>query len=367
MRELASGLLDDLEEALRRQDNARHERLLHNLVQHFAKTSSVLGEGQVTLFDVLILRLLQEVAPPARAEVSRTLAPLETAPPDTVAALIRDHITIAAPLLVRSPSLTDDALREIARTAGQAHLLAITRRAVLTDLLTDALIARGNQSVLSSLTHNHGARFTELGFERLVASAEQDLGLQQVLARRPDLPARLFKAVVDQAGFDMRGLMAQRVSHGLEESFRALFVNGTRPPAEAANTADQNMPAAMIRVAGLAAGAGGLDEAAVAGFARAGQRLEVVCALAAMTRLPLPIVDKALSSDRHGSLLLMARALNFTFSTVRLIMRMQPDTMPARGALELLQNEFGEMTPAKARSAVGFMASSGGRDGVAAA
>jgi len=156
--------------------------------------------------------------------------------------------------------------------------------------------------------------------------------------------------VLEQASRDMASMEESRVREG---------------EADAGTVRLRTMPAAMIRVASLAVEAGGLSETVVAGFAREGQRLELMCALATLTRMPLPIVEKALDADRPGAVILMARALNFTFNTIRLILRLRPQGLPARGDLEMLQKEFEDMTPAKAWSAIGFMASR--RDGVAAA
>lgn len=362
MGEYASGLLDDLEEALRGADaTARNERLLNGLVEHFIATARSLGADHIELFDVLILRLLGLAEPDARAGVSRRFAPLEVAPPASLSKLARDHITIAAPLLLRSPCLTDELLREIAEFAGQPHLLAISRRAALSDRLTDLLVARGERPVHGSLIHNHGARFSDSGFSQLMTSTAQDPAIRRVLAQRPDLPARFAETLADAA---RQALPALPEEDG-EEPRGVRAMPGSPAPHP---TAMSTMPAAMIKVAGLAVEAGGLTEAVVASFARAGQRLELMCALATMTRLPLPIVQKSLDADRPGAVLLMARALNFTFSTVRLTLRLRPQGAPTRGDLDRLQKEFEEMSPAKAWAAIGFMASrKDGRDGVAAA
>ena len=360
MGEYASGLLDDLEEAMRGGNAAaRNERLLNGLVEHFVATARNLGADHIELFDILILRLLGVAEADARAGVSRRFAPLEVAPPASLSKLARDHITIAAPLLLRSPCLTDELLREIAEFAGQPHLLAISRRAALSDRLTDLLVARGERSVHGSLIHNPGARFSEAGFAQLMTSTARDPAIQRVLAQRPDLPPHFAEVMAE----------ASRPAPP-EESVEEVPATKAVPAASPAPAPGpmSTMPAAMIKVAGMAVEAGGLTEAVVASFARAGQRLELMCALATMTRMPLPIVQKALDADRPGAVLLMARALNFTFSTVRLALRLRPQGPPTRGDLDRLQKEFEEMSPAKAWAAIGFMASrKDGRDGVAAA
>lgn len=102
-----------------------------------------------------------------------------------------DDIAIAAPILERSNVLTMETLEDIAKTKSHRHLAAIVERAQLAEPVTDVLVARGNSDLARKLAANEGARFSELGFARLINAAKSDKVLAATLAARPDVPDEL--------------------------------------------------------------------------------------------------------------------------------------------------------------------------------
>jgi len=77
---------------------------------------------------------------------------------------------------------------EGARTKGQDHLLAISRRPVLVEALTDVLVERGDQRVAQSTAENPGARFSEFGYSTLVKRSEDDPELALRMLSRREIP-----------------------------------------------------------------------------------------------------------------------------------------------------------------------------------
>src|ERR1700748_2442603 len=125
----------------------------------------------------------------AKALLSTRLAPIPTAPPQTVKVLACDDlIEVAAPVLALSERLDDEALIETARNKSQAHLMAISTRKTLSGAVTDVLILRGDDDVVQNTVNNPGAEFTERGYGRLVARAEGDDNLATCIGLRPSIP-----------------------------------------------------------------------------------------------------------------------------------------------------------------------------------
>ena len=137
--------------------------------------------------------------------------PVPNAPRHSINMLARDHISVAAPVLAESPRLTDSDLVDIARQAGQQHLLAISGRKQLAADVTDVLVARGDRAVLRSAARNPGANFSDDGFGTLVQRGERDPTLQQVVGLRADLPAHHFKLLIEKAAKDVKALLLHRV------------------------------------------------------------------------------------------------------------------------------------------------------------
>jgi uncharacterized protein (DUF2336 family) len=70
-------------------------------------------------------------------------------------------------------------------------MLAIARRKSLSERLTDILVERGNDDVAGAVTGNDGARFSDTGFDRLVARASESEIILNRLVMRSDLPERI--------------------------------------------------------------------------------------------------------------------------------------------------------------------------------
>jgi hypothetical protein len=151
---------------------------------------------EIDLFDEIMDKVLAEVEPLARHELAEHLADVEHAPRRTLVRLAGDVIEVAAPVLMRSPALTDDDLEPIAREQSQDHLLAIAQRHTLSERLTDILVDRGNDNVAGAVTANDGARISQNGFETLAARAEASDLILNRLVMRTDLPDKIADALV---------------------------------------------------------------------------------------------------------------------------------------------------------------------------
>lgn len=81
----------------------------------------------VDLFDRVLVDLVPHTEIPARADLAERMSVLANAPRTLVGRLAReDEISVAGPVLRRSPVLEEQVLIEIARMKGQSHLLAMT-------------------------------------------------------------------------------------------------------------------------------------------------------------------------------------------------------------------------------------------------
>ena len=91
-----------------------------------------------SVFDDVIVRLIDHVESRARVELSWDLAPIANAPSTVIRRLASDNdITVAGPVLAKSPRLTDQNLIEVAESKGQSHLNKIAERAQLSPGVTD--------------------------------------------------------------------------------------------------------------------------------------------------------------------------------------------------------------------------------------
>ena len=175
-------IIDEIEAAISAGSAAKCLETAQRVTDLFLASAGSFNGEQVELFDNVLARLIKTIelrsvadisARMALAEISAQLAPIAQAPPSVVRHLAgHDEIRIAAPILQESARLGDDDLIEIAQTKGEQHLLAISGRWWLKEVVTDALLARRYPSVSRRIVSNPGARVSTGGFAIIVAQAE---------------------------------------------------------------------------------------------------------------------------------------------------------------------------------------------------
>ena len=184
---------------------ARRVETLRRVTDLFINGAVDYSDEQVGLFDDVFQCLIHHIETSAKALLSNRLAPIDSAPPQTIRALAFDDlIEVAAPVLSLSERLDDEALIETARTKSQAHLMAISTRRVLSGAVTDVLVQRGDDEVVQSTVNNPGAEFSERGFTRLVSRAEGDDDLATCVGLRPTIPRHLYLKLVAKASATVR-------------------------------------------------------------------------------------------------------------------------------------------------------------------
>ena len=171
----------------------------------FVKGTVHFSEEQVTLFDDVIAHLSDNIETAARMELAVRLAPIPNAPPLIIRKLaFDDEIAVAAPVLTQSARIDDDALVENARTKGQGHLMAISRRPRVSAAVTDVIVVRGDRDVTHCIAGNPGADFSPGGYSTLVRRAVGDDALTECVGSRPDLPRNLYLQLLAKASEAVR-------------------------------------------------------------------------------------------------------------------------------------------------------------------
>src|SRR5262245_5077719 len=124
-----AALIPELEDIIQHHSREKRGETLSRLTTLFVEGSPRFNEQHVGVFDDVLSRLLADVDPQVRGELSYRLAPIGNAPIEVSRRLAHDDIAIAEPLLRNSTRLTEADLLAIAQTKGPPHLLAIAARA----------------------------------------------------------------------------------------------------------------------------------------------------------------------------------------------------------------------------------------------
>ena len=132
-----------------------------------------------------------------------------------------DEISVARPVLTESARLSNEDLVELAQTKGEQHLLAISGRWWLKEVVTDALLARHYPSVSRRLVNNPGARVSANGYAIVLAQAENDPELAVETGIRVDLPTELRQQLLRDATEAVRSRLLSRAPPHLFEEIRS--------------------------------------------------------------------------------------------------------------------------------------------------
>ncbi len=184
--------LSEVQELLRQLPAAKRAILLKSITELFVADCVRYKPAQVRLFDALFNELIVGIDTEILAGLSRRLAPIANSPINIIGRLaLSDDITIAEPVLVRSPCVEDSVLIDIARNKSQTHLLAIACRSELAVEIVDLLVARGDEVAVRYVANNKGARISDASAVALAERAKSDVALAELIAKRRDITQRV--------------------------------------------------------------------------------------------------------------------------------------------------------------------------------
>ncbi|MDB5619166.1 DUF2336 domain-containing protein [Tardiphaga sp.] len=321
-RTLAADLLDELQSSLAHGTVARRVETLRRVTDLFLENAIYFSNDQLAVFDDVFECLVAQMETSARVLLANRLAPVDTAPPRIVRALaFDDMIEVAAPLLTQSERLDDHSLIENARTKSQGHLLAISLRKMLSGAVTDVLVERGNNEVVRSTASNPGAEFSEKGYTKLLARAEQSDGIATCVGMRPSIPRHHYLQLIAKASASVR----QR----LEAANPKWSGDVSRVVAEVTRRA-RSAPAAISHETTIAHGLvrslfedGRLDETEVSAFAEARKFDETNAAIACLAAVPLAVAETMMIESRTEGIFILAKVAGFSWATVQAIIRLR--------------------------------------------
>ena len=223
-------IVDEVDAAINAGSAEKRLETIKRVTDLFLLSAGTFNGEQIELFDNVLERLIRTIeiravadisARMALAEMSSQLASVAQAPPSVVRRLAdNDEITIAGPVLAESARLSAEDLVEIAETKGEPHLLAVSGRWWLKEVVTDALLARRYPNVSRRIVNNPGARISSAGFAIVLEQAESDPELAVDTGIRLDLPPELRQQLLRNATEVVRSRLQSRAPPHLFEEIR---------------------------------------------------------------------------------------------------------------------------------------------------
>ncbi len=337
----ANAFLSELDEAVSRgTPESRARALWHTTDLMIAGHYS---EDEIWTFGAVIGRLADEIEVAARAQLATRLAHFNDAPVNVIHKLAFDNsIDVAGPVLKESERLEPYAMVANVCLKSQSHLLAISKRETLVEMVTDVLVTRGDQEVVTSVASNKGARFSENGFRHMIEQAENNSVLAERLGLRQDIPRHVFEQLVAKASDEVKKRL-QRERPDMGKPIQSAVANVTSELQSKLGPASKSYAVAKQAVTALHR-QGKLNENSISGYARTRKLEEVTIGLSLLCALPEDLVERALSDANRETLLTLARALRFSWdTTMSLLFLGARDHRIGSTELKDLKDEFGRL------------------------
>lgn len=348
----AKSFLRDLDRAVSQgTDESRMRALWHTTDLMITGRYS---DDEIWTFGEVIGRLADEIEVAARAQLARRLARVDNAPVNIIHKLaFDDSIDVAGPILQESERLEPYALVANACTKSQPHLLAISKRGSLEETVTDVLVTRGNQEVVNSVANNSGARFSDFGFLHMIKRAEGDSILAEQLGLRKDIPRHLFQQLIAKASEDVRKRL-ERERPAMIDQIKSTVTDVAGALQSRLGPVSRTYFVAK-RVVTTQHQQGNLNENSISGYARFHRLEEVTIGLSLLCSLPGDVIERALLDKNREMLLIMAKALDFSWATtMSLLFLGAKDHRITAKDLRELEGEFGRLNVETSRSVLEF-------------
>jgi uncharacterized protein (DUF2336 family) len=351
---VATSLIPGLDEILRDGDPRRLAEAGRRIAELFLQGAANLKSDHVELFDGILIDLVPHTESAARVDLAERLSLLGNAPRALVAQLAReDEISIAGPLLRRSPVIDEGALIEIARIKGQGHLLAMSERPTLSPGLTDVIVRRGDREVVRRAAGNAGAAFSPTGYSVLIRRAGQDAVLTLAVGQRDDLSGPQLKELLEGSVDIIRRRLFDVVKPDRQAAISRVMgeISGGLEVVESR----RDFAPAQLTILALHR-AGELNETALLGFAKSFKYEESIAALSAMSGVKIATLDRLIAGDRHDPILIVGKTIGLQWATVRalILLRLGPNRVPAPADIEGARVNYARLMPSTAERVVNF-------------
>ena len=157
------------------------------------------------VFDTLEI-LATDQASRVRGIVSDALKDVVSAPAKLILQLANDPVlSVCGPILEFSPLLTNEDLIELVQSAPvQGAFSAISRRDVVAEAVSDAIVVARDNDAIAALLANPSAQICEETLDQLIDDAPNYQDWHEPLVHRPKLPAGPARRI---AGFVARTLL----------------------------------------------------------------------------------------------------------------------------------------------------------------
>ncbi len=157
--------------------------ILRKVTEAFDPGTAMSG-NDVAQFDEVLATVAADYSKQVRSQIARLVASSLSPFSRSAQRFAMDDIEVARPILEHSEALTDDTLLQVVGQKSQDHMMAVTRRRRISQAVSQALVERGDDAVVTSLLTNQKAEIGSEAYGLVAKRAETSPALQAPLVRR---------------------------------------------------------------------------------------------------------------------------------------------------------------------------------------
>ncbi|OXE36492.1 MAG: hypothetical protein CGW95_07260 [Phenylobacterium zucineum] len=306
-----SSKLQDLIALAEEPSSERRRALLRGVTDLFFTSESEAGPEALPLFDDVLSQLAGEMEVAVRAELSHRMCMVPKAPQGLIRKLAADEsLEVSGYVLQNSPVLTDTDLIDVAKVGGQGQLKAISRRMNVSEVVSDVIVARGDDETLGTLVSNPRAQMSRQAQETVVDRALINPDLHLAVVNRASLPPDLLNEMYFVVEANLRAKIMERNSSMDPVALDAALAKGREKMA----TRDGALPpdyesAEKIVKAMLARGP--IGPSTLAGFLRNRETTKFLVALADSAGIDFGTARRILEKRELDALSIICKASGF--------------------------------------------------------
>ncbi|WP_038013471.1 DUF2336 domain-containing protein [Terasakiella pusilla] len=155
-----------------------------------------LSDQERTLAEEIFRLLMRDAEVRVREALSENLKDNPSLPNDVALSLAKDVESVSLPVLEFSDVLSEEDLLELVQTQGSGKQAAIANRATVSQSLSDALVANGDDEVVATLVSNEGADISDATFHKVVDQFGKSDRVQDGMVNRSYLPLAISERLV---------------------------------------------------------------------------------------------------------------------------------------------------------------------------
>jgi uncharacterized protein (DUF2336 family) len=256
--------------------------------------------------------------------------------------LALDAPDVARPVLERSEVLSEQDLVDVAKTRGQEHLRAMSRRADLSERVTDAIVETADDDTLGVLARNDTALLSRASHEVLVDRATQNPALQEAVIQRANLPVDLLNEMYFTVEARLRATILARNKDMDPKALEQALATSRKRLATQTGALPADYEEAEAFVAGLLA-RNALTPAVLAKLLRGGQRTHFILALSESTDIDFNTGRRVIERQDLDALAILCKAAGFDralFLTFAILLLSSDDAMGRAAEYGQLYNDL---------------------------